>query len=140
MTVLTIGRLAEAAGVHVETIRYYERRGLLPVPPRTASGYRQYSESEVRRLELIRRAKDLGFSLSEIAVLLGEGGGTDGAVGGGAAAEVRVRRAASEKLVSVEGELRALARVRERLLRLVETCDEGDGEGCTGLVVKGSGA
>ena len=122
-TALTIGRLAESAGVGVETIRYYERRGLLPPPPRTASGYRQYSEEEVRRLALIRRAKDLGFTLTEILELL------DGDDGGAAG----VRRAAVAKLAAVEGEMAALAAVRARLAGLVATCDGGDDEGCASL-------
>ena len=68
---LTIGQLAKRARVHVETIRYYERHGLLPEPSRRASGYRQYSPVDVAYLRFIRRAKTLGFSLKEIKVLLG---------------------------------------------------------------------
>ncbi len=68
--VLTIGQIAAAADVNVETLRYYERRGLLPPTGRTASGYRQYSAESVRRLRFIRHAQDLGFSLEEIRDLL----------------------------------------------------------------------
>ncbi len=67
---LTIGKLAREVGVGVETVRYYERRGLLAEPPRKASGYRQYSADAVRSLRFIRRAKELGFSLAEVAELL----------------------------------------------------------------------
>jgi MerR family copper efflux transcriptional regulator len=67
---LTISQLAKRARVNVETIRYYERRGLLPAPSRRASGYRQYSQDNVAYLRFIRRAKTLGFSLKEIAELL----------------------------------------------------------------------
>lgn len=68
---LTTSRLAKRSGVHLETVRYYERQGLLPRPPRTAAGYRQFSPDSVRRIRFIKRAQDLGFSLSEIGDLLG---------------------------------------------------------------------
>lgn len=67
---LTIGRLAAAAGVHLETIRYYERISLMPRPQRTGSGYRSYDVEDVRRLSFIRRARDLGFGIREIEALL----------------------------------------------------------------------
>ncbi len=67
---LTIGKLAQRAGIAVQTIRFYERRGLIPDPPRKASGYRQYPAGTLRRLRFIRRAKELGFSLREIEELL----------------------------------------------------------------------
>jgi MerR family mercuric resistance operon transcriptional regulator len=70
MEILTIGQLAKQAGVNIETIRYYERQGLLPEPPRRASGYRQYSAEFVKRIQFIKRAQTLGFSLKEIAELL----------------------------------------------------------------------
>ncbi len=70
MEILTTGRLAAKTGVSIETLRFYHRIGLLPEPPRTASGYRQYSPDAVRRVRFIRRAKKLGFKLAEIAELL----------------------------------------------------------------------
>jgi DNA-binding transcriptional MerR regulator len=70
MSTLTIGKLANAAGVGIDTVRFYERAGLLNKPQRTASGYRLYAASDVARLRFIRRAKGLGFSLPEIAELL----------------------------------------------------------------------
>src|SRR3989475_12935888 len=70
MKSLTIGRLAKQAGVNVETVRFYERRGLLPKPPRSASGYRLLPADTARRLKFIRRAQALGVSLAEIAELL----------------------------------------------------------------------
>lgn len=70
MRALTIGDVARAAGVGVETIRFYERRGLLPAPPRTAAGYRLYSPSAFERIRFIRHAKALGFTLEEIEDLL----------------------------------------------------------------------
>ena len=69
-TSLTIGEVAERAAVNVQTIRYYERRGLLPDPPRSASGYRQYDQRNVARVRFIKRAQALGFSLSDISDLL----------------------------------------------------------------------
>ena len=68
---LTIGVLARDSGVNLETIRFYERSGLLPAPQRSPSGYRHYQEQDVRRLRFIRRGRELGFSLEEIRSLLG---------------------------------------------------------------------
>src|SRR5215471_21335458 len=70
MEILSIGQVAKRAGVGVETVRFYEREGLLEEPPRGASGYRQYSEQVVKRLHFIKRAQQLGFSLKEISELL----------------------------------------------------------------------
>ena len=67
---ITIGRLAEEAGVNLETIRYYERIGLMPPPPRTAGGHRAYHGTHVRRLAFIRHARDLGFGIEDIRALL----------------------------------------------------------------------
>jgi MerR family mercuric resistance operon transcriptional regulator len=67
---LTIGQLAAAAGVNLETVRYYERIKLMPPPARTASGYRAYEEGHIRRLAFIRRARELGFSIEQIRALL----------------------------------------------------------------------
>ena len=67
---LAIGALSKRTGCHVETIRYYERIGLLPVPARSASGYRRYSLDHLKRLTFIRRARDLGFTLDEVRRLL----------------------------------------------------------------------
>ena len=65
-----IGWLSQQTGVHIETIRYYEKRSLIPSPPRTVSGYRHYDDDHTKRLVFIRRARELGFSLQEIASLL----------------------------------------------------------------------
>ncbi|HPE61616.1 MAG TPA: helix-turn-helix domain-containing protein [Thiolinea sp.] len=67
---LTIGKLGQASGVNVETIRYYERSGLLPAPARSRSGYRHYRTEDIKRLRFIRRGRELGFSLDEIRSLL----------------------------------------------------------------------
>jgi MerR family transcriptional regulator, copper efflux regulator len=70
MSGLTIGEVAEQANVHIETLRYYERRGLVARPPRSASNYRRYPEEAVRRVRFIKRAQELGFSLNNIKELL----------------------------------------------------------------------
>jgi MerR family copper efflux transcriptional regulator len=111
---LTIGRLAERAGVGIDTVRYYERAGLLPEPPRRASGYRDYPADSVRRLHFIRRAKDLGFTLNEIGELL-ELSGPHGDT-------AAVRKAAQDKLEVVERKLAELQRVRDGLRTLIEAC------------------
>jgi len=121
---LTISELAASARVNVETIRFYERKGILPQPPRTAAGYRQYSEADRWRLAFIRRGKALGFSLQEIAELLGAG-------------EHRcvadVRRVATKRLERVEHDLDELTGRRDRLRLLVEVCDTGSGDDCLEL-------
>ncbi|MGA9486122.1 MAG: helix-turn-helix domain-containing protein [Methylocella sp.] len=70
MRPLTIAKLAQASGVHMETVRYYERVGLMPKPSRTASNYRSYEPEHVERLSFIRRAREIGFSIGEIKELL----------------------------------------------------------------------
>ena len=129
MAALTIGMLADAAGVNVETVRFYERRGLLPEPPRSAGGYRQYSEADIWRLDFVRRAKRLGFTLAEIAGLMGD------TVPGRARTADEVLAAGQAKLAEVEAQSRELDAVRERLHRLVDLCRDGDGLGCTALAV-----
>jgi DNA-binding transcriptional MerR regulator len=122
----TIGVLARSAGVSVETIRYYERRGLLDQPASEGFGYRQYSEDDVRRLRFVRRAKSLGFTLKEIRELLGPGSRS--------ADEVLL--AARAKLDQVEADIGRLSALRNRLSRLVEACQAGD-DGCVALEVTG---
>ena len=112
---LTMGALAEAAGVGRETVRFYERKGLLPEPPRTASGYRHYPLESVERLQFIRRAQGLGFTLQEIADLLALRVDEVAACG---AVEVRAR----EKLISVADKLTELRRMKKALERLVDAC------------------
>jgi MerR family copper efflux transcriptional regulator len=121
---MTIGELAAAAGVHVETIRYYEREGILPEPLRTPSGYRQYGEADRWRLAFIQRGKGLGFSLKDIAELLGAG--EDRTVD-------EVLRIAAARLEHLDAELAALTRTREQLARLVDTCATGADADCLDL-------
>jgi MerR family transcriptional regulator, copper efflux regulator len=115
MDALTIGRLAERAGVGVETIRFYERRGLIPEPRRTASGYRQYPSGEVSRLRFIRRAQELGFSLAEIRELLSLR--LDSASDCSA-----VRERAERKIETIDAKIRDLRRVKNALAELRDVC------------------
>jgi MerR family transcriptional regulator, copper efflux regulator len=120
-----IGDLASRAGVGVETIRYYERRGLLPEPERTRAGYREYAEQDVRRMRFILRCKDLGFSLAEIRDLLelrlAPGSGADD-----------VRRRASAKVAAVEEKIADLQRIRAALRQLIGSCSaHGRPDECT---------
>jgi MerR family transcriptional regulator, mercuric resistance operon regulatory protein len=125
MDALTIGQLAHEAGIHVETVRYYERRGLLREPPRTRAGYRQYSADDLWRLEFIARAKRLGFTLAEIATL-----GT-----GDSASPEGVLKIAHSKISTLEERQRELSETRSRLRRLVALCEDSDGEDCVALRV-----
>ncbi len=113
---MTRGELAQRAGVHAETIRYYEQRGLLPPPQRTAAGYRTYTETDVDRLRFIKRAQELGFSLREIEELL-----TLEATPGASSGLVRQRALA--KIAEIEARIRDLTRIRDTLRRLVAACD-----------------
>jgi MerR family copper efflux transcriptional regulator len=113
MDSIGIGQLAARAGVSIDTVRYYERSGLLAPQTRLASGYRRYSELQVSRLRFIRRAQELGFSLKDIRELLSLSKQRDVA---------RVKRAAERKLAEVEARLAALTRVRNGLATLVDTC------------------
>jgi MerR family mercuric resistance operon transcriptional regulator len=113
---LTIGALAKSTGVGVETVRYYQRRGLLESPRRPAGSVRRYGEATVRRLRFIRRAQALGFTLEEIGELLRLERTPDCG---------RARRLAAEKLAGVEQKLADLGRMRTRLRALVAACDAG---------------
>jgi MerR family copper efflux transcriptional regulator len=115
METLSIGQVARRAGVGVETVRFYEREGLLEEPPRRASGYRQYSEQVVTRLHFIRRAQQLGFSLKEISELLSLR--VDAQT---TCEEVKLRTEA--KLAEVERKMVELRRMRQALLQVHSLC------------------
>lgn len=118
----SIGQLAQAADTGVETIRYYERRGLMPEPPRAPSGYRRYPEHAAGRLRFIRRAKRLGFTLEEIAALLS-------LQAGGERAEVKA--VAEAKLAEIETRLADLERMRDTLHNVTRRCSgQGPVAGC----------
>jgi MerR family mercuric resistance operon transcriptional regulator len=115
MKPLTIGQVARRAEVGVETVRFYERQGLLEEPARKESGYRQYTRDVVARLRFIRRAKELGFTLKEIADLLALRLDPDTSCG-----EVRGR--AKAKINDIEAKIRDLQRMRQALDKLVASC------------------
>lgn len=112
---LTIGDVAKQADVHIETLRYYERRGLVARPPRSVSNYRLYPQDAVRRVRFIKHAQALGFSLKEIKELLSLR----------AAPQTRctaVRERAVAKIRDIEEKLRALQAMKQALAKLVAEC------------------
>lgn len=109
----SIGQLAKSADMGVETIRFYERRGLVPEPPRAPSGYRRYPRDATDRLRFIRRAKHLGFTLDEIDHLLSlQQGGN----------RAEVKETAQAKLAQIEARIEALKRMRAALADLEKQC------------------
>jgi MerR family transcriptional regulator, copper efflux regulator len=122
MESIGIGELAKRAGVGIDTVRYYEREGLLKPRQRLASGYRRYTGHEISRLRFIRKAQVLGFSLSEIRDLLTLSSHRDVA---------RVKKTAEAKLVDVRKRIAELERVRSALTDLVTACPgHGRAEEC----------
>ena len=117
---LTIARLGAAAGVGVETVRYYQRRGLLAVPP-SAGAVRRYGAEDVRRLRFIRRAQAAGFTLEEIGELLALDRSGDRA---------RVRALAGERLAALDARIAELERSRAALERLRGACAAGSKGPC----------
>jgi MerR family mercuric resistance operon transcriptional regulator len=123
MKPMTVGQVARLAGVGVETVRFYEKNGLLEEPARRASGYREYDEETVNRLRFIQRAKELGFTLSEIKELLSlrcsERPCND------------VRKRAEAKVAEIEAKVAMLLRLKEVLGRLASSCcEQGDKRRC----------
>jgi len=117
MESLTIGRLARLAGVNLETIRYYEREGLLKKPPRTAAGYRLFPSDSAQRLRFIKRAQEIGFSLNEIRELLA------------LRMEPRTKREhirarAESKIADIENKIRTLEAMKRTLQDMTARCDE----------------
>jgi MerR family mercuric resistance operon transcriptional regulator len=115
MNILTTGQLAKKAQVNVETIRYYERRGLIPEPLRSESGYRHYSQDSIARIQFIKRAKELGFSLKEVSELLSlrVDPNTNCA---------DVKRMAEVKITDIKEKILALQRIKEALTKLRASC------------------
>lgn len=113
METFTIARLAQAAGVNVETVRFYQRKGLLAEPERPLGGIRRYGQAEVARIHFIKAAQRLGFSLDEIALLLQLDDGTHCA---------EARQIAEQKLADVRQRLTDLQRIESVLAKLVVCC------------------
>lgn len=118
---LTIGGIAALAGVHKETIRYYQQLGLVPEPPRAARSVRRYGEDTVSRLHFIKRAQELGFTLAEIKRLL---------ILERPQECESARRIAKEKLELVRSRIKDLNRMKRTLESLVEQCDAGGRHAC----------
>lgn len=118
-----ISEAAEAAGVNVETVRYYERRGLLAQPRRPADGYRHYSNETVQVVRFIKQAQDLGFTLEEIDELIRLRGTT-------ARGRERARAAAERKLSDLERKMAQLRDMQTTLLRLIAACRMGNTPEC----------
>jgi Hg(II)-responsive transcriptional regulator len=120
---LTIGRLSDRTGVNIETIRYYERIGLVPSPPRIAGGHRLYDTSHRQRLVFIRRSRELGFSIDEIRALLHLA--RDGGVACTEAKKITVRH-----LGSIRGKIADLKKLERVLAALAEACDANQRREC----------
>lgn len=125
---MTIGKLAAAEGVSVETVRFYQRRGLLAKPERRGSGYREYSDADRWRLVFIRRARQFGFTLGEIAELLGPAESQS---------TLEIAAAAQAKLAAIDEQIKELMQQRCRLRQLVRVCEHGDGKECAALRLTG---
>ena len=117
----TIGALAKAAGVGVETVRYYQRRGLLPEPPRPPGEVRRYSDEDVRRLCFIRSAQAAGFTLAEIGELLGMSEVDDRA---------KARELARARVAALDDKIAELQEAREALAGLADACSNQRGGAC----------
>ena len=115
---LTIAKLARASGVNRETVRFYEARGLLAAPPRSASGYRLYAPSDARRVRFIRVAQALGFTLEEIGELLSLRGSPNGTCG-------VVKAKAMEKIAKIDRKIKALTDMKAVLVEVSSECDGG---------------
>lgn len=124
MTTMTIGQVARQAGIGVETVRFYEREGLLEQPARRLSGYRQFEPDAVARLRFIKQAQRLGFTLREIKELLAlklDPGGT----------RAEVRQRAIDKVADIDARIADLKRMKKALVPLIEACDgKGKLDGC----------
>ena len=118
---LTIAGVARAAGVGVETVRFYERRGLISQPVKANGAYRRYGSDHVRRIRFVKRSQELGFTLEEIESLLRLEDGTD---------RRSVQKIATARLEQVRERIAALRRIERTLSHLLEDCRNGAGHRC----------
>lgn len=116
MKPVTISRLARACGTGVETVRYYQRRGLLPVPPRNPGGIRRYGHEEFRRLRFIKSAQAAGFTLEQIGELISLDASHD---------RSRARALAEQRIAALDGKIAELQASRDALQRLAKACGAG---------------
>lgn len=122
MKLMTIGKISRKSGIGVETVRFYEKSGLIDEPPRTESGYRQYPENTVARVRFIRHAKELGFTLKEIKELLNLKLDSSTTCND-------VRQVAEEKLKDVQAKVRSLQGIEKALDELIGACALGGPDG-----------
>ncbi len=115
MQTMTIGQVARHTGLDIETVRYYEREGLIPPPPRSTGGYRRYSADSIRRLSFVRQAKALGFSLAEIRELLSLSADSQ-------ASSHAVKQLAEQRLADIDSRIAALERMRAALVHVTGQC------------------
>lgn len=115
MTQLSIGQIAKQTDITVETIRFYEKKGLIDTPDRTESGYRQYPEETVKRIRFIQRAKDVGFTLGDIAELLHLRREP-----GSSCTDIKLR--ATDKIEEVDQKIQELQKIRDALARMIMKC------------------
>lgn len=118
MPTLSTGQVAEQANINIHTVRYYEERDLLPPVPRSAAGHRQFGDEHLAHIRFVKRAQELGFTLEEIRELLSLRADSD------AGAEIREKT--ETKIEEVEGKIRDLKRIKEKLTELAEACQEHD--------------
>ena len=119
METFTIGRLAKKARVKVATIRYYERINLIPAPPRSRSGYREYPKDNIAYIQFIRYAKEMGFSLNEISDLLSLRCNPH-------PDRMMVRTLVRTQITSIDTKIEALQKIRKTLADLISLCDAGE--------------
>ncbi len=119
---MRIGELAIAAGVNIQTVRYYERRGILAEPERTDNGHRHYGDESIRLVRFVKRAQALGFSLDEVAALLDLRHAT--------ASRPRVQRLTAERLAVIETKITQLEAMRTALSKLLASCRHGRPGAC----------
>ncbi|MGH6890827.1 MAG: MerR family transcriptional regulator [Dongiaceae bacterium] len=130
---MTIGALSKGTGVNIETIRYYERIGLLPPPPRSAGRHRLYRDLHRQRLVFVRRARELGFSLEDVRVLLGLGGGHDMTCR-------EVSALTRHHVGTIRDKIRDLKRLERTLSELAARCQVNDVPECPILEALGDAA
>jgi MerR family mercuric resistance operon transcriptional regulator len=118
-----IGEMSRATGVNIETIRYYERIGIMPAPDRTRGGNRQYNHAQLKRLSFIKRARGLGFSIKEIRALLDMADGQDFTCG-------EVHGMTMQHLAAVRDKITALRRLEKALTNMAAECSRGDVPEC----------
>jgi MerR family mercuric resistance operon transcriptional regulator len=122
---LTIGDLAKSAGVNIETIRFYQRRGLLTEPKRPLGGIRHYGEADSARIRFIKSAQKLGFNLDEIIILLTLDDGTQCK---------KASKIAQQKLIEIQTKIAELQRMEKTLSNLISECENASGQVCCPII------